>query len=291
MINRKSNLRYKYDIRRGHYYLTEADDSANNASNNGNASNITTDTDADNNSNSTQQTQTVATDVNKSVESNPDIQKINVSVDAENKRYNDALSTLKSTYDTQKESLSQTLNTALVTAGKLNTNSTYDNVQTNSDVLNIKQKIIDLDYKFVQDRTKAENDHAKTIHDLEATRLQVLSKMNNEGLRRLPDKYLHFLNESNIHLAKIYINELIVNDEMHIMKDMRDFKREFKDSSLVYGQDRQGYYVLCIDQEDFNKLYAQLEKVGYTRDEIFACIMPQILDRSSMLDLGINNQV
>ena len=268
---------YEYDIRRGHYYLIEADETSGSA-------NVTTDTDEKKTENTAQSQETI---VNKSVESNPDIQKINGAVEAENKRHTNAMSSIENEYNSQKSSLSATLNSALAGAGKVNSTSTYDNVQTNPDVISVKKKLLDLELKFAENKSKEEILYARNINNLENSRLDVLSKMNNEGFRRLPDKYVNFLNESNIHLAKIYINELVANDDEHILKDMNDFKRAFRDSELVYGQDRNGYYTLCIDKEDFNKLYNKLETIGYMRDEIFASVMPQILDRSSMLDLNI----
>ena len=44
--------------------------------------------------------------------------------------------------------------------------------------------------------------------------------------RVLPEKYRN-LNESNIHTAKIYMRDLIGNDDNHIIKGMVDFKRAF----------------------------------------------------------------
>lgn len=64
---------------------------------------------------------------------------------------------------------------------------------------------------------------------------------------------------------------------------MNGFKRVFKDSDMVYGKDKTGYYVLCVDTDDFNKLYNTMEEAGYLRDEIFSTVMPQVLDRSGML--------
>jgi uncharacterized protein YlbG (UPF0298 family) len=47
---------------------------------------------------------------------------------------------------------------------------------------------------------------------------------------------------------------------------MNGFKRVFKDSDMVYGKDKTGYYVLCVDTDDFNKLYNTMEEAGYLRD-------------------------
>jgi hypothetical protein len=101
--------------------------------------------------------------------------------------------------------------------------------------------------------------------------------------RVLPEKYRN-LNESNIHTAKIYMRDLIGNDDEHIIKGMVDFKRAFGKSNLLYGKDKEGYFVVCIDQEDFDKMYNTLEETGYVRDTIIDNIMPQLFDRKEMVN-------
>lgn len=195
----------------------------------------------------------------KSIESNENIQKLNVEKQNITQRY-----------QTEKQTQQRLLNEAKRAAGAIQSNSVYDSVQTNQTVLNIRKKMIDLDLKYAQD-----------IHRIEDNRIQLLRQMANESYD-LPEKYAH-LNESNIHQAKIYMGNLIQNDEFHIMKDMRDFKKVFADSDMLYGKDKNGYYVVCIDQEDFNKMYSTLQEEGYLRDEIISTVMPQILNRSTMI--------
>lgn len=140
-----------------------------------------------------------------------------------------------------------------------------------------------MDLKFVKDVQRIEVEHAQNIYNIENQRLNVLQKMANESLLRFPPKYAKVLNESNIQSAKIYLNELIGDREENIMENMHDFKHVFCESGMVYGKDRNGYYVLCIDKEDFNKLYEVLQNIGYMKDEIFSVVMPQILDRRGMI--------
>jgi hypothetical protein len=64
---------------------------------------------------------------------------------------------------------------------------------------------------------------------------------------------------------------------------MADFKRSLYKSELLYGKDKEGYFVICIDNEDFNKLYKAMGLVGYTRDRIIDAILPQVLDRGNMI--------
>lgn len=229
-----------------------------------------------------QQQQDAQPEMNKSVEQNEKIQQINVELDAENKRYAAQKQTVVNTYNSQKQAAQDILTAATDAASDSDTESLYDKVATSRDVIAARKKILDLDMKFAEDINNIELNHARKVNTIENNRLQILSRMNNEGFLRLPEKY-HFLNESNVQQAKIYLNNLVRNDDDFIIRDMNGFKRVFKDSDMVYGKDKTGYYVLCVDTDDFNKLYNTMEEAGYLRDEIFSTVMPQVLDRSGML--------
>jgi type II secretory pathway pseudopilin PulG len=264
---------YEYNINTGHYHRLYEDDD-----------NVTTDVDTANNA-SKENTETSSDNgTNQSVESNPDIQKINNDLATENKNYESTKQSINSNYNTQKQAQKDLLNAAMTAAGNTAGTGEYDNVETNKDVISIKKKIIDLDLKYAQDINRIELAHATEVNKIENNRLSVLTNMTNEGYDRLPKKYRNVINESNIHQAKIYMKDLVVNDDYHIMKDMNDFKRVFKDSQIVYGKDSTGYFVICIDKEDFKKIYKTLESAGFSRDEILANIMPQILDRTQFVD-------
>ncbi|MDY4736654.1 MAG: hypothetical protein SPI06_13455 [Terrisporobacter sp.] len=43
------------------------------------------------------------------------------------------------------------------------------------------------------------------------------------------------------------MGDLIAPDDDHILKGMADFKRAFKDTDLLYGKDKNGYFVVCVD--------------------------------------------
>ena len=122
--------------------------------------------------------------------------------------------------------------------------------------------------------SRKEKEKADKKNRFEETILQLKLKVNESMQRIFPEKYRH-LNESNIHTAKIYMRNLVANDEEHIIKGMADFKRAFGKSDLLYGKDKEGYFVICIDQEDFDKMYNTLEETGYMRDTIIDNIMPQ----------------
>ena len=123
-----------------------------------------------------------------------------------------------------------------------------------------------------------------TLCQLEDQKLQILSKLSaaNESLRyELPEKYKG-LNESNIHTAKIYMGDLVgMENDKAILKGMSDFKRTFRDTNLLYGKDRQGYFLIILDQDDMDVMYNTLDEVGYLRDDIINTVMPQLLDRSN----------
>lgn len=233
-----------YDIAKGHYVLLEDDAQSTTASDN------------QNNANDTEEVKVSR----KSIDGDPEIQKLN-----------DEKQRIKERYQLDKAAQEKLLIAAKASASQVDgSDKVYDPVRTNSNVLNIQKKILDLDFKYAQDINRIENN-----------RLQILRKMANETYE-LPEKYRH-LNESNINQAKIYVNKLVQNDEYHLMKGMTDFKKVFSNSELVYGKDKNGYYVLCIDQDDFNKMYDTLQEEGYLRDEIISTIMPQLLDRTAIV--------
>lgn len=127
----------------------------------------------------------------------------------------------------------------------------------------------------------AEFEKARVIHDYT---VKILGEQSSllESMYRLPGKY-SALNESNIHSAKVYISALVGNDDFHIMKGMVDVKRVFRHSQLFYGKDQNGYFILCIDQEDFDRLYTALQEAGYSREDIIDAIMPQVFDRRELV--------
>lgn len=260
-----------FDIKTGHYILKE--------DSNENVSQGTGMDDATNPNNNNSQ------DANKnmSVETNTDIQQINTDLSAESKRYDDQKASENQKYNQEKTVQTNLLNAAM--AAVTDAGGTYDSVQTNSNVLNIKKKILDIEYQHVQRICNLELDHAKRVFDIENKRINVLNGLANESYNTFPGKYSS-LNESNVHNAKIYLDILIGDGK--IIGGMPDFKNAFKDSELIYGKDKKGYYVVCIDREDFDRLYVVLGQNGYRRDEVFSVVMSQVLDRTDLLT-GNNN--
>lgn len=125
---------------------------------------------------------------------------------------------------------------------------------------------------------------AKVENDMDNKIIQVQTKLVEAKVTSygLPEKY-RYLNESNIQNAKIYVNKLIKDDNQERIKGMVDFKKTFSKSNLLYGKDKEGgYFAVCVDQADFNKLTDTLEEAGWLRDEILACCLPQIFDRSGL---------
>ena len=223
---------------------------------------------------------------NKNVEDNQDIQRLEAQKNAEQKRFDDQMNSWNQTFDRQMQTLRDTLTAAQTAAASAETQTAYDKVQTNRDVLTVKKQIADLDLKNVEERCRMQLAHARELNKIENQKLDVLKKMTNEGMMRLPEKYRKVLNESNIAQAKIYVNNLVGSEDRHILTGMVDFNHAFADSQLVYGRDKNGYYVLCIDQEDFNRLYQTMQEAGYHRDDVLATVMPQLLDRRNFVAPG-----
>ena len=249
--------KYVYNKKTGHFIkkLNEDDsnvstDTQQQQNNNSNTTSSTTD-DKDTSTNNTSF---------KSVESDETIQSLNAKIQDNENKFQQDLNTQQKLLDAAK-----------VAASKKTPTGPYDPVATDADVLNIMKKINDI--------TKQHAIDIANFQDQKLAQLQKLSQ-TNESYYKIPEKY-KWLNESNIHTAKIYMGDLI--DDDHILKGMVDFKRAFKDTDLLYGKDRNGYFLIAVDKEDFDKVYDTLEEVGYLRDEIIDTVMPQLFDRHEMI--------
>lgn len=199
----------------------------------------------------------------KSVENNEEIQAINAKITAENEKFN-------KDSDTQMKLLDQ----AKKKAAEKESDNLYDPIETDANVLNIRKKLNDLTRQ-----------HYTQLTSLEDQKIQILSKLSttNEMLMDLPEKY-KCLNESNIHTAKIYMGDLVgMESDKSILKGMSDFKRTFRDTNLLYGKDRNGYFLIILDQEDMDAMYNTLDEVGYLRDDIIDTVMPQLLNRTNLI--------
>lgn len=253
-------FKYVYNQKTGHFIKKLNEDD----------SNVSTDTQQQqqtNNSNNTSSTtDNKDTSTNntsfKSVESDETIQSLNAKLQDNENKFQQDLNTQQKLLDAAK-----------VTASKKTPTGPYDPVATDADVLNIMKKINDI--------TKQHAIDIANFQDQKLAQLQKLSQ-TNESYYKIPEKY-KWLNESNIHTAKIYMGDLIAPDDDHILKGMADFKRAFKDTDLLYGKDKNGYFVVCVDQEDFNTLYDTLEENSYLRDQIIDTVIPQLFDRHEMI--------
>lgn len=251
--------KYVYNKKTGHFIKKLNEDD----------SNVSTDTQQQQNNNSNTTSSTTDdkdTSTNnasfKSVESDETIQSLNAKIQDNENKFQQDLNTQQKLLDAAK-----------VAASKKAPTGPYDPVATDTDVLNIMKKINDI--------TKQHAIDIANFQDQKLAQLQKLSQ-TNESYYKIPEKY-KWLNESNIHTAKIYMGDLIAPDDDHILKGMADFKRAFKDTDLLYGKDRYGYFLIAIDKEDFDKVYDTLEEVGYLRDEIIDTVMPQLFDRHEMI--------
>lgn len=251
--------KYVYNKKTGHFIKKLNEDD----------SNVSTDTQQQQNNNSNTTSSTTDnkdTSINntsfKSVESDETIQSLNAKIQDNENKFQQDLNTQQKLLDAAK-----------VAASKKAPTGPYDPVATDADVLNIMKKINDI--------TKQHAIDIANFQDQKLAQLQKLSQ-TNESYYKIPEKY-KWLNESNIHTAKIYMGDLIAPDDQHILKGMADFKRAFKDTDLLYGKDRNGYFLIAVDKEDFDKVYDTLEEVGYLRDEIIDTVMPQLFDRHEMI--------
>lgn len=269
--------KYIYDIRSGHYKLNVLNEANNNAPTPDQALNNATNNPQDqtNNSQNSQQAQPTAEPVKSSVGySNPkteDDMYVNLTnqIALENKNYTTQKTALENQLRmTQRQVASQ------VSSGSYTQNLKWDPTIVSPEVLNIEKRIFTLDRQ-----------HSLKVFNFQQQQLDRLAKMSTETVAEslgVPSKYLQ-LNESNLKNAKIYLHDLIANDDYHILKNMNDLKRLLKDTNLLCGKDKHGYFVICIDQDDFDEIQGKLQEVGYEDDEIIDNLMPQLFDRRELV--------
>lgn len=161
------------------------------------------------------------------------------------------------------------------------------NIQQQSDKvdqsqLNAAQKTLIQANKELADAkfnmAKKANEYDNKIFQLQAKLVESIETARRE----LPLKY-QALNESNIQNAKVYLNKIFDNDYQERIKGMVDFKKAFANSNLLFGKDKEGYFAVCVDQEDMNKLTNTLIEVGYNKDDIYSVVLSQMFDRSDLV--------
>ena len=161
------------------------------------------------------------------------------------------------------------------------------NIQQQSDKvdqsqLNAAQKTLIQANKELADAkfnmAKKANEYDNKIFQLQAKLVESVETARRE----LPLKY-QALNESNIQNAKVYLNKIFDNDYQERIKGMVDFKKAFANSNLLFGKDKGGYFAVCVDQEDMNKLTNTLIEVGYNKDDIYSVVLSQMFDRSDLV--------
>jgi len=135
------------------------------------------------------------------------------------------------------------------------------------------QATVDL-LKIQFDKAKMEYDENLKIIQKQSQELKV-----NESRCMIPEKYRR-IDESEIQDSKIHIDTLIKNDPQMRVRSIADFKRMFEGSDLLYGKDREGYFAICVDDDDLGRLTETLEASGFMRDEIIAHVMPQIFEET-----------
>lgn len=267
--------KYYFDIKTGHYKLktlNEADatgqtNNGQQTSNSNSVSNIETKTSEEQTTPSQDTTSQF-----QSYESDSQIQTLMSQINEIKRILSNDLNTLNK----QKEAIINSIDAST-------DNSVYDPYQG---------KTIKIDEQ-IEDKTWIAN---QKIHNLQKqihARIEALAKQTKtqqvaESFKKfnIPSKYTN-LNESNIGNAKIYIDKLIDKDDEECpIRNMNDFKRLFKNSSLIIGKEPtssskvQKFFVICVDANDVDIMQSILTDAGYDKDDIIDVIMPQVLDRS-----------
>lgn len=117
--------------------------------------------------------------------------------------------------------------------------------------------------KQLLDRTKQFNDIWYRYENEKIVRLQTLSTLKEQQQNtseRIYRRYKQVINEGNINNYKVYMKGLFNNiDEM---------QSALKESNLLYGQDYNDLYIICVNDEDVKNIYEALHEIGYNDNVI-----------------------
>lgn len=182
----------------------------------------------------------------------------------------------KSVYDREMAALNTQLAAAKnQVASKVNDEQSggYDPVATNPDILSLENKIL-------TKKTEYNTFEANIMRQILARKKQ-LSAIKEAKDLNMPDKLVYLINESAVSKCKIYITDLI-GEGMPIFNKY-SMNRCFKNTNLIYGKDRNKYFVVLVDEDDVNELYDALISVGYEKEDIQTVILSQLLNRRHMV--------
>ena len=158
-------------------------------------------------------------------------------------------------------------------------NFVYDPTEVANDILSIENAINNLE-KELADKTA--NIDSQIIQRKKALASEVIAESLNAGL--IPNKYHKYvLNESKLNQAKVYLDDIIFNENYdQIIYSLTDFKKLFSKSNLLYGKDKQGYFVVCADTEDYKIISSILRAIGYDKQDIETVLLPQVFEKIKM---------
>lgn len=152
-------------------------------------------------------------------------------------------------------------------------NYTYNPTDVAEEILNRENTINTL--------TKELADRTATIDSQIIQRKKALAAEIVKESKEVPDKIKNFyLNESKLNQAKIYLDDIFFSEDYDsVIMSMNDFKQAFVNSNLLYGKDKQGYFVVCADLADYNQLVSILRVLGYDKSDVDSVVTPQVFDK------------
>lgn len=240
MINSLKS-KYRFDLNSGHYttILNEAEED-----------DVSKDTKAGSETQDSSKSFSIGY---KPVDSDPTVLDITKKIQDSDRRYYEQVKTLKDQILQAKNNLSNQYRN-----GQLSRTSTYDPIETNDNVLNLENRILDL-----------ENTHYREISNLKSQLIQRKKQLASlaEGGYFIQNPRQYAINESTLEKTKIYIpSDYIQLDKP--FSNGHEVRKAFNGKPLVFGKDKFGYYVCCLDQNDIDVLYDIIVSAGYEPSEV-----------------------
>lgn len=254
-------MRYKFDLNMGHYIKLNEDGSST-----GSTTDATTGASTDS---STAEAKTF-----KGINQDDAVSSLKAKITDLNARHSREAASL----DQRLNAAKQAVQAALDGNGAGQYTSAYDPTEVDQNVISIENQKLSSE--------KAYQDQMFSLNQQLLARKKALAAMT-EANAVLPEK-MHNISESTLNNNKIFLKSILYKDGPYseVVNNMAAFNRLFKESGLLYGKDRkQGYYVICIDKDDFEILVKTLQCIGVPKREIMSEVMPQLMDRKALASM------
>ena len=146
----------------------------------------------------------------------------------------------------------------------------------------VDPRVTNLELKILQ----TQMDNFSKLNQLYVDRMKKIQSFAGIS-EAMISKYGQYLTESKIAACKIYIDPIIDTEDRcyreFLFPSKVDFNKLFKDTGMIYGSDKKGWFVLCVDSEDVEQMTDILVSIGIEKRDIDTYIETVMYQRAVSL--------